>query len=465
MHAKILVPVALAASLVAPGLAVAQKVFINPSNQVNNAVAGGGVESTYAMANANVCQGVLTAAGFSVRVDDDFNNAPLNANSWGANVFLSVHSNAGGGHGSETLVGVPSGSQTLSDRVLAGLVGKIPYSSRGTKDGTWTYVLRTATMPGTLAEVVFHDCAATSGYAGHPPSESSYLKSASGQQAIGTGLANGICSYFNKSCTPAPQTGFVKGVVYQNADVNQHVAPATVRLSTGATTTYDGNTVWSFEVPAGTYSITASAAGYKTATRQCDAVTAGNTVWCSIQLDPDTTPKGFLKGVVYQNGLTTDHVAPATVTVNGASQTYDGNTVWSFELPVGSYSVSASASGYKAATKQCPEAVTAGGTVWCSIELTKVLAVAAVWPPADAPTIPPDIGTGDSASPAPPDPSCGEPEANADAVVDDSAVVSGSLSPTPDGACGCSSASNGVLGLAAIPLLLAGAMRRRRPRQ
>lgn len=36
-------------------------------------------------------------------MDQDFYNAPKNANSWGADIFVSIHSNAGGGHGTETL--------------------------------------------------------------------------------------------------------------------------------------------------------------------------------------------------------------------------------------------------------------------------------------------------------------------------------------------------------------------------
>ena len=39
----------------------------------------------------------------AVQVFQDFTNAPSNANSWGAEIFVSIHSNAGGGHGTETL--------------------------------------------------------------------------------------------------------------------------------------------------------------------------------------------------------------------------------------------------------------------------------------------------------------------------------------------------------------------------
>ena len=538
-----LLPIALAAALLAPAPVAAQKVFLNPSNQIHNAVAGGGNEATYAVINANLCRDILAANGFTLRVDDDFDNAPSNANSWGAQVFVSVHSNAGGGHGTETLWGVTSGSQTIADRIQDGLLSKLPYQSRGLKDGTWAYVLRTTRMPACLAEVVFHDCASSSGYTGHPPSESAYLKSASGQQAIGAGMAAGVCTHFNKSCGTAPGTdGSLKGVVYTNGDINHHVAPATVRLSTGASTTYDGSAVWSFTVPAGSYSITGSAAGYKTATKTCPAVTAGQTAWCSIDLEPDTTSaKGFVKGVVYKNGDTTDHVAPANVRLNsGESRTYDGSAVWSFEVAPGTYTVTATAEGYQTASRECA-AVVAGQTTWCSVEVH-----AEVIPPSGflegvvyrngdpADLVAPAtvaLGTGESKTydgtalwafelvpgtysvfasaegyepatkqcgpvvdgqrtrcdvelaavpaadagivPGPDDAGTVEPDAGAaaDAGAPTDAATATDAGSAPravptidDGACGCSAASNGLLGLLAVPAILAARVRPRRRR-
>ncbi|HCF57993.1 MAG TPA: hypothetical protein DFS52_08380, partial [Myxococcales bacterium] len=168
-------------------------------------------------------------------------------------------------------------------------------------------------------------------------------------------MANGVCQHFkgaNCSGGSTPANGSIKGVVYKNGDTSDHIAPATVRLNTGATTTYNGSAVWSFDVPPGSsYSITASASGYQTGTRTCPAVTSGQIAWCSIELQPATT-KGFIKGVVYKNGDTTDHVSPASVSLNtGASTTYDGSAVWSFEVSPGTYSVTASASGYQTATR------------------------------------------------------------------------------------------------------------------
>ena len=84
---RLLFAAALLGLVLAPAAASAQKVFLNPSNQVNNAVCAGGVESTYAMDNANIAAGILTNSGFDVQVSDDFNGGNAAAASWGAQIF------------------------------------------------------------------------------------------------------------------------------------------------------------------------------------------------------------------------------------------------------------------------------------------------------------------------------------------------------------------------------------------
>jgi len=279
---------AIACALLAARTALAQKVFLNPSNQFSNLVAGGGNEAEYAKINADLTAALLQAAGFSVVVDQDFYNAPLNANSWGADIFVSIHSNAGGGHGTVTLY-VSSGGKVLASHVQAGLVAHLPYDDRGLSHRTDLYVLNKTAMYAALAEVVFHDCATQSGPKGHPPSESAFLKSAEGQQKIAAGLAAGICSYFGKTCgggvVPPIQTGFFKGVVYRAPDMDDRIPGALVVLDTGQSVVANQKGYWEFELQPGTYTATAYADGYapNSSTR---TVTAGQDIWGSIGLSP-----------------------------------------------------------------------------------------------------------------------------------------------------------------------------------
>lgn len=456
--------------LLAPGQAAAVKTFLNYSNQTSNSVCAGGVESTYAADNAARTKTLLVGCGFEVRTSNDFYGSNAAAASWGASSFLSIHSNAGGGHGAETLKGWYANSATFASKIQSALISKIPYQSRGVKDGTCQggrcRVLNYSGQTAALVEVVFHDCCVNSGYQGHPPSEAAYLVSASGRQTISTGLAKGIGNYHGIACdgstTPPPTTGSIKGVVYQSGDLTNHVAPATVKLSTGATKTYDGSAVWSFDVPAGSnYSVTASATGFQTATKNCNPVTAGATTWCSIEITATPAPPttGVLRGVVYQDGDKSSHVAPATVTLsNGTATTYDGATEWSFTLPAASYTLTVSAAGYQTRTGVTCPAVVAGSSAQCDVELQRVVVPDAGPPPVDAATPLADAGTpaADGSAPA----------EDASAASADAAVEPAGPEVVEIGMMGCSSArgASAPLGLVALVLVLSTLRSRRRSR-
>ncbi len=265
--------------------AAAQRVYLNPSDQTENSVAGGGNEAEFALINANLTRPILEAAGFTVQVDQNFDAAPSNANSWGADVFVSIHSNAGGGHGIETLY-KSTGGQTLAGHVQDGLLAKLPYQTRGLKYRDNLHVLNSTDMFACLTEVLFHDCATSSGYEGHPPSESDYLRSGEGQQTIAEGIATGVCSYFGKSCGTAPQptTGHYVGVVYRAPNLEDRLEGAFVQVAGGASATTGPDGSFSFELEPGSYTVTASLDGFQPGSSTRDVV-AGEEVWGSIGLE------------------------------------------------------------------------------------------------------------------------------------------------------------------------------------
>jgi uncharacterized protein (TIGR03382 family) len=280
---------ALGATLAAP--AAAQKVMINPSNQVNNAVSGGGNEAQYALINANIVAGILQAAGFSVKVDQSFDNAPGNANSWGADVFVSMHTNAGGGHGTESFQ-QNDADKKIATAVQNAQIAALPYFNRGVKANSTFWVLKGSNMPATLTESLFHDCGSASGYQGHPPSEAAFLKSGDGQAKIGGAVAQGICAYFGKTCSgggpidPPTPTGVLKGVVYKNPDSANRIPGATVKLNTGETTTSSDTGFWQFTLKPGTYTATATKAGFAP-NSSTKVVEADKEIWGSIGLSPE----------------------------------------------------------------------------------------------------------------------------------------------------------------------------------
>jgi hypothetical protein len=271
--------------------ALAQKVMLNPSNQTANSVSGGGNEAQYALINANNTKAILDGAGLTVKVDQDFYNAPLNANSWGADIYVSIHSNAGGGHGTETLYKT-DGGKNLANHVQNGMLATLPYTNRGLKYRTDLYVLNKTNMFACLPEVVFHDCATQSGVKGHPPAESSFLKSADGQAKIAAGLAQGVCSYYGKNCAggdPPPAKGWYKGVVYKDPNVDDRLPGAKVSLNTGESVIADEVGYFEFFVVAGTYTATATLNGYQS-NSSTRAVVAGEEIWGSIGLKVAAAP-------------------------------------------------------------------------------------------------------------------------------------------------------------------------------
>ena len=267
-----------------------KKIFLNPSNQTSNSVSGGGNEAQYALICAKLAKTILTGAGFSVVVDQDFTNAPKNANSWGADIFISLHTNAGGGHGTEVLY-KSTGGKAVATKVLNGLLGALPYQSRGLKYRTNLHVLNNTNMYACLTEAVFHDCTKTSGYQGHPPAEAAFLRTSSGQQKIANGTAAGACAYFGKTCSGSSSAkGWLKGVVYKAPDLTARISGAKVTLNTGASVTSDSSGAWSFQLAPGSYTATATMAGYKpnSSTR---TVVANQTIWGSIGLTKVTPTK------------------------------------------------------------------------------------------------------------------------------------------------------------------------------
>jgi N-acetylmuramoyl-L-alanine amidase len=201
---------------------------------------------------------------------------------------------------------------------------------------------------------------------------------------------------FKKPGTLPPSLGTLRGIVFEDQGVGS--SDTTVRLP-GSTILMDNkqgtadqtitaapDAEWLFEVPPGSYTVTSIHNGHWTNTRVCE-VHAGQVTWCSLGMfkqDQGTPPDppsngGILLGAVYladPNGdsdLST-RLPGATVTVEGAGLQYEAMSsepygLWSFALPSGTYTVSASMDGHWPNSRTCP--VGSGVEVWCSVGLLK----------------------------------------------------------------------------------------------
>jgi MYXO-CTERM domain-containing protein len=195
--------VALGAFLVAPRPAAAVKVFLNASDQTGNSVACGGNEAQYAADNGQRAQALLQGYGFDVQYSQDFTNSPSIANNWGADVFVSVHTNAGGGHGTETLYKSSSG-QVLAGHVNDALVAALGLPDRGLKVRNDLHMLNATSMTAVLTECLFHDCTTSHSLPLGSMTEACFLTDADGRAIIGEALAQGVCAHVGVACQAGP---------------------------------------------------------------------------------------------------------------------------------------------------------------------------------------------------------------------------------------------------------------------
>ncbi|MBO5312408.1 MAG: N-acetylmuramoyl-L-alanine amidase [Clostridia bacterium] len=95
--------------------------------------------------------GTSNASSLSTRVND--------ANSWGADYFISIHTNASvspSANGTEVLVySSPSRASALAEDILRELTALTGFESRGVKLRPGLYVLRRTNMPAVLIELGF----------------------------------------------------------------------------------------------------------------------------------------------------------------------------------------------------------------------------------------------------------------------------------------------------------------------
>lgn len=128
------------------------------------------VERDVNLVMALACRDYLNANGVSTKMsrtsnstDTSINGMAREANSWGADLVVSIHNNAGGGDGFEVYHTVGGGKgKTLAQNIEAE-VKKIGQNSRGLKtrrdtDGTDYYgMIRLTNAPAVICEGVFVD--------------------------------------------------------------------------------------------------------------------------------------------------------------------------------------------------------------------------------------------------------------------------------------------------------------------
>ena len=180
------------------------KIFIDPghnhSGADTGAVGNGLKEQDITYLVASKAKPILERCGIEVRLSrnaimDSLANNSVNAslssrtrmaNDWGADLFVSIHCNAGGGTGTETYsyqAGISS-AYKLAQAVQKRMVEMVGLPDRGVKTKS-LYVLHYTNMPAILVETAFID----------HKNDAAVLGSETGQQAFAEAIARGICDY------------------------------------------------------------------------------------------------------------------------------------------------------------------------------------------------------------------------------------------------------------------------------
>jgi GH25 family lysozyme M1 (1,4-beta-N-acetylmuramidase) len=167
---------------------------------------------------------------------------------------------------------------------------------------------------------------------------------------------------------PVATKGVLTGAIYKNGDISQRLADATVTVD-GHTQTTGADGIFRFSLPGGTYTVTARKAGFE-ARSVVRTVIADNTVWGSMNLARSVSDPGTLVGVIYEEGDTSQRVSGAVVTVDGESKVTGADGIFRFSVSA-AYKVVAKKSGFGNAS--ATRDVTAGATVWASMNLPRVI--------------------------------------------------------------------------------------------
>lgn len=173
------------------------KIFIDPGHGGSDpgAVSNGLQEKNITLTIAKRISEILTTEYNNVsiqmsRTGDQtisLNSRTNAANKWGADFYMSVHINSGGGVGFESFVYPRVGRPTLTyqEKIHKKILEQVQWNNRGLKQANF-HVLRETNMPAILTENGFID------HSG----DASKLKSSSFLNSLARGHAEGIASAF-----------------------------------------------------------------------------------------------------------------------------------------------------------------------------------------------------------------------------------------------------------------------------
>lgn len=169
---------------------MAKKIFLSPSNQTSNKYAYGGTnEAVQCGKIAGALEDALKRCGFEVRLLHYYDMATkcANADAWGADLYIPIHTNARNGDVSGTRIytfdGIGEGRQA-GLCVYQKLAPLTPGKSDNISADPTLYEINRPAAPTVYCECEFHDVYATARWI------------VEHTQTIAEAICEGVCEYF-----------------------------------------------------------------------------------------------------------------------------------------------------------------------------------------------------------------------------------------------------------------------------
>lgn len=138
------------------------KIYLSPSDQRTNKCSGGDTEAAHCKKIADSAAKYLKKSGYTVKVGDNSKEGSYPArvtesNNWGADLHIPIHTNAGGGQGTEVYA-YPSSKDNKYVKAVYNVIAKASIGSdRGIKTTTSLYEVTNSKAVCIYIECEFHD--------------------------------------------------------------------------------------------------------------------------------------------------------------------------------------------------------------------------------------------------------------------------------------------------------------------
>ncbi|HZQ51577.1 MAG TPA: carboxypeptidase regulatory-like domain-containing protein [Bryobacteraceae bacterium] len=307
----------------------------------------------------------------------------------GATVSYSGGSTTTASNGTYTLSNVPTGTVSLTAAATGyqSSTQTITVTASTTTTQNFTLSAAVGTISGSVtssagtaisgATVSYSGGSVTTGANGTytlsnvPAGAASVTAAATGYQSSTQNVTVTAGNTTTQNFTLSTSAGAISGTV-KNA-TGAAISGATVSYGGGSATTAANGSYTLSNVPVGTVSVTATAAGYQSST-QSATVAAGATTTLNFTLAATVTV-GTISGTVTNSSGTA--ISGATVSYSGGTATTLSNGSYTLSnVPAGTVSVTASATGYQSSTQSVT--VSAGATTTLNFTLSATVSAGTV---------------------------------------------------------------------------------------